>query len=129
LDFASSTEWDRYLITDNGGFSFCMTFYMFKLSFMDSGGNYDFEPIYDPCGALQFPASNINDAFPNLCRQYIIQTNTTADPNSGWVDSSIELPQGTVLGAITLPVGALYARVKWTRGPNIQGYSDRTLIV
>lgn len=128
-DYASATQWDRYLITDFGGYSFCMTFYMFKLRYMDSGGNFQLEDIYNPCGTLQFPATNIPDAFPDACRVFIIQTNTTANPATGWVDVGIEYPQGYNFGSVTLPPGSLYARVKWVRGSNVQGYSDRTLIV
>jgi hypothetical protein len=127
-DFASATQWDRYLITHTG----FMTFYTFGLVSMDGSGNYLFADLSDPCAAVQVGVGSINSYFPDACRGFIIQTNTTTNPATGWVDV------GSVLGvadadgvsnSITLPVGSLYARVKWTRGPNIQGYSDRTLIV
>lgn len=128
-DFASATQWDRYLITDS--VANFMTYYTFKLVSMDSGGNCIFDHLYDPCGTMHVGVGFINTFFPDTCRGFIIQTNTTTNPATGWVDVGTEHPvaDAETFGSITLPPGSLYARVKWTRGSNIQGYSDRTLIV
>lgn len=122
VDFAASTEWDRYLIATPYG----MTYYMYAVSAMDTSGNWTFIDMYDPCGAIISPYFDYaNDA----CRRFQIQANTTTDQSAGWVDVGDELPFIYGSETVPLPPGALYARVKYMRGPNLQGYSDRTLIV
>ena len=125
-DFASATQWDRYLITDGASF---MTFYGFRLMTMDPSGNWVFDDLYDPCGAFVANSSYIWTVFADACRRFQIQANTTTDQSTGWVDVGDDLFMIYGSGTVALPPGALYARVKYMRGSNVQGYSDRTLIV
>lgn len=111
----------------NSGRSF--TSYLIQPTTCTPAGEWSMDTVYNACAE----GPGLVETFPrtDTCRRYIIQVNTTTDPNTGWVDigdeeffSEILVPSGT----LTLPSGALYIRAKWMRGNYVQGYSQRTAI-
>ena len=96
---------------------------------MDPAGNWYMTDFYNAC----MEGLGLVDFVPrtDTCRRFIIQVNTTTDPDTGWVDAGDEMffmDMATPSGTVTLPPGALYARTKWLRGNYVQGYSNRTAI-